>query len=387
MLNYGFRPQGENKSFDDHLEKQPVDPSKYDDLTGIDSETAYNLPGFREEEEKVFNEVVNIDEPGLDEGELMAKHELENRFELVDLAKACFDYVKGKSKIKPVPEETDISELADYYHDYSLSEEDNKWPLDETELARLTPQDKFKLNKILDELSNFSEMMADENEQRARNFNTESIIARQDQKKPDYSTIDQKRSEVDKLNNYYHKIQRAQKDLEALVAKAQNREGNELAEKKQKLDREIEKDLQRNLKEYSDFEIKVLQSCFDFLTHKPNVKRPTFVNQERVSNEQILEGAQEWAEHLRLPRAKFVEKEYKGQKQLVYNEYLKDGKRISYIANNNGAESGPYYFQLNPNNFRHSKQNPKLSFAQAKLLFSAKRKEKSNETTQQSKQA
>ncbi|HNX10841.1 MAG TPA: hypothetical protein PKI61_01750 [bacterium] len=358
----GFGPIGYREQ--DPLTK--IEPNTYlsEGRDLIETENVYNLPGFEDEEERVFGEVVDDEEKGLDEEEFMAKHELANDFELVDLAKACLDYTQGKSKVKPLASDQDILDLTEYYYDrFNDQREGQEMLLSEKELNRLSPKEQEKLDKVLNEISNFSAQMADENEQRGRNFFTKSG--------QNSFSDPEARGNVDRLNAYFQKIKNAQKDLENLLAKA--RKSEEVKE-----DNEEAKRWEKDLAEYSEAEKKFLQSCFDFSVHKDGVKTPIFEgkDKERLTPEQILDGAQEWAEFLKMPQAKFLEKEFKGQRQLMFVEYMKDGKRINYIANDVKHQPGDYYFQINPNSFRMSKNNPKVSFAQVRILFNSRREKK-----------
>lgn len=341
-VDFGYDPaKGESNS---------LPPKEWD---VVDPENAYNLPGFDEREEQEFFDVVDQEDPEADAEDLMAKYELEE-FELNDWAKKCAEYVNGRIKTKPLKNEADILAFASYYHEHLDSDQNNSGlPLSSEQLARLSAAEQDKLEVVLDKLSDFYDQMADDTERRSRNFSTS---------RSKENRFDSQLSTVDKLNNHYRQIQKAQKDLEALLNKAYGVEEKKEAEA-----------IERSRPEYTDFELESLKSCFDYLTRQSGAKLPTWPGESKsyLSPEQILKGAREYAEYNRIPQAKFLEKEFKGRRQLVYTEYLKGGKQIKYICNDPKQSSGDYYFQANVNNFWDSKKNPNLRFAQARLLFSA----------------
>ncbi len=337
----------------------------------VDKENYYNESGFADSkmENYYFQEIVDENELEPEMQELMDKYGFEEEWELNDWAKKCDAYLNGNVKVSPLKNETEVAELAGFYRDRVVAESPDGLPLTSEERARLSDDDLERLSELFDVLSEFraKEGNKDEIDQSRQDFVTDPKEHKN--KVNDRSAL---RRSVNELNQFNTKVGQAQREIEAIMARSKQEKPE-----KEKTAKDERRELMKGKPEYTTEELKLLESCYNWMTKQSEAEQPTFANKanEVLTEQQILDGAQEYAEYRKVPRTRFFEHNFKGKRQLTFTEKTKSGNKLKLIALSENLPKGMYYYHLDPDNFWQGK-DPKTAFAKVNLLFSAERGKK-----------
>ncbi|MFZ4648715.1 MAG: hypothetical protein ACOYMB_03750 [Patescibacteria group bacterium] len=357
-----YKPEyedGENKNPGEHDPHANPREGAYNNPAAnvIDPENNYNQPGF--EDREVYNDVVDDSQVGGEIGELMEKYGLEE-WELTDLMKKCEAFLNGKEKSSPLKNESEVEELAVFYRDYLAAKNENGFPFSAEELEKVSGEKREELANLYFEKSNLVFKLAE-----TSNFNSEKISNDNFvNTNPDikYSTKDETLAPNLRPQMIFD-LRNINKSIAAIE--------NLMVNRNPKIEKTAEKDLWKEVPEYSQEELALREDCLSYLRDRIN-KKPTFADGKALDHKQIMEIAKEAAIAEGWQKAGFFEETYKGHRQLSHID-RSGGKRVKYTFISNNLPVGDYYFEVDPNKFFISKNDQNSAVAPIRLMINGRK--------------
>lgn len=313
-------------------------------------------------------------------GELMEKYG-RSELELLSLMKKCEEYLKtDETEAEAVPPYSakevedlsidDVQDLAIFYRKYLASKSVDGLEFSNEERTRVSETDLKDLSVWRNELQALNFKLAE--------LNAGRIVKPSGQEDEAYLKTTNGLSRVDslkiKINARQGKVDRLEDKIMTPVEKI-----DESRLSTDNVRPEIVKDVWKDVPEYSVEELRVMETAVKYLKNR-RLPAPAFADGEKLNQAQILESAQEFAEHEAWPKAYFSVQEFKGQRQLVnsqkfYDEEQKTNKQIRYVQFSN-ENAGQYYYDIDASKFFIDKRNPSFAVAPISVLVTTENPKK-----------
>lgn len=314
------------------------------------------------------NEMANNEMTG-ELAELMEKYEREE-WELVDLMEKCDSYENGSGDgkgIQPLKDIKEVHDLAIFYREYLEAKSSDGLPFSEKERQKnpekikdlISLQEEFdRLIPELARLNSKKQKLSDQNLEENESEETDKEIL-------NFKNEVKMKLRIKGLSEEIEKVKKSIITPEKKII---------LSEKSKK-----PTDPWENVPDFSDEDLRLREDSVKWLKNKKN-PQPVYATGEKLSEAEILESAQEYAESNNLPIGNFSVETFNGLRRLVYTKFSVKDKVVSQVKHfkfSDTLPAGKYFFEYNLDNLLPDKKNPNCSIDPVDLMISAARPEKS----------